>query len=289
MRLSIYPPGVKKILSITDFFIGTIQTNMGKFENKSAWWSGTQYNLTAFPDQQNDAAQRGWQVRGQLEECPTTKREHYQFAINTGYGPRMSAVMKVFQGAHIEPARKEEALKNYVVKEETRVGQLPPVSNLYPTMDQTLDMFVQYIRDKRQRPNMDDEGFTCHLDGEKWLVLFDEWVNDVAIAKLCLRVETLAVNPATRSAVKRYMNGIFKRHMKEQISKKDETDRQTDRQAEIMSRPPSTTKDDEGDEGTTLDETESQESGEGEDDGGGSTGTGDSCDGSDDDSAQSGD
>lgn len=206
--------------------------------NRATLWSGTQFNLTAFEGQQNQAKQKGWTCLGQLEECPETKRQHYQFAVKTPQ-VRMSEVCKIFQGAHMEVCRNKDALLQYVVKEETRVGELPPVSDLYPTLDATLTMFVQYLRSQERNPANDDEGFRTRVSGERWLTIFDEWVENVAIAKQRLRIETLAINPATRSAVKRYMNGIYTRHSaeirEEEARERDAAwDRQTDRQtAEI--------------------------------------------------------
>ena len=205
-----------------------------KMTNRATLWSGTQFNITAFEGQQNAAKQKGWTCLGQLEECPETKRQHYQFAVKTGQ-VRMSEVCKTFQGAHIEVCRNKDALLQYVNKKETRVGELPPVSDLYPTLDATLTMFVQYLRDQERNPANDDEGFRTRLSGDKWLTIFDEWVENVAIAKQRLRIETLAINPATRSAVKRYMNGIYTRHSseirEEESRQRDLTwERQTDRQ-----------------------------------------------------------
>lgn len=207
--------------------------------NRATLWSGTQFNISAFEGQQNSAKQRGWTCLGQLEECPETKRQHYQFAVKTPQ-VRMSEVCKIFQGAHMEVCRNKDALLQYVVKEETRIGELPKVSDLYPTLDIVLMKFVSYLRNKRSdNPAIDDEGFRMRLSGEKWLTIFDEWVENEAIAKQRLRIETLAINPSTRSAVKRYMNGIYTRHStelrEEEARERDEAwKRQTDRQtAEI--------------------------------------------------------
>lgn len=188
--------------------------------------------IEAFEGQQNLASAKGWTCLGQKETCPKTGRPHYQFAVKTPQ-VRMSEVRKLFQGAHIEEARNKAALEQYVHKEDTRSGDLPKISNLYPTLDQTLNLFVQFVRDMPKRPNASLEHATIYIDGQRWLDLFDHWVEREAIPKLRLRVETLAVNPATRSAIKKYMNGIFERHVNEQNDKSESAvlveDRQTDR------------------------------------------------------------
>jgi len=195
-------------------------------------WSGTQFNIKAFADQQNAAAQLGWTCLGQLEECPETKRQHYQFAIKTPH-IRMSQVVKVFQGAHIEVCRNKDALLQYVAKEETRIGALPEVSSLYPTLDATLQLFCEWARFKALP--YDRQGQRQRINGQAWLEYFDEWVDNVAIPVKKLRVESIAVNPATRSLVKRYMNGIYGRtvleHNEKQAAEAQKShDGQTDRQ-----------------------------------------------------------
>jgi len=200
--------------------------------NKSTMWSGTQFNIKAFADQQNAAAQLRWTCLGQLEECPETKRQHYQFAIKTPH-VRMSQVVKVFPGAHIEVCRNKDALLQYVVKEETRVGDLPEVSDLFPSLDTTLRLFCEWAQYKHIP--YDREGQRTRVAGQFWLEHFDQWVDTVAIPVNKLRVETIAVNPATRSLVKRYMNGIYGRTMLEKREQLDaqpaeSLDGQTDRQ-----------------------------------------------------------
>jgi len=65
---------------------------------------------------------------------------------------RFSAVKKAFPRAHIEVARNPAALATYVSKEETRVGQLPGKSELYPSQAKTFGMFVDWIEDDTMAP-----------------------------------------------------------------------------------------------------------------------------------------
>jgi len=212
---------------------------MPDMKNKSTMWSGTQFNIKAFADQQNAAAQQGWTCLGQLEETKEG-RPHYQFAIKTPH-IRMSQVVKTFQGAHIEVCRNKDALLQYVVKEETRIGELPAVSNLYPSLDAMLMRFCEWAQYKNIP--YDREGQRTRVAGQFWLEHFDTWVDTVAIPVEKLRVESLAVNPATRSLVKRYMNGIYGRTMLEKLHKleaeqKESLEGQTDRQTSENIIPP---------------------------------------------------
>ena len=70
------------------------------------------------------AHQKGWIVKGQ-KEVGENGTPHYQLSVNTRTQQRFSALKKVFPRAHIEIARKPSALNKYVVKKETRVGELP--------------------------------------------------------------------------------------------------------------------------------------------------------------------
>lgn len=255
-------------------------------KNKSTMWSGTQFNIKAYADQQNAAAQQGWTCLGQLEETKEG-RPHYQFAIKTPH-IRMSQVVKTFQGAHIEVCRNKDALLQYVVKEETRIGELPAVSNLYPSLDATLLMFCEWARTQRHMM-YDTQGTRRKPSGQLWLEYFDQWVNEVAIPVRELRVETLAVNPATRSAVKRYMNGIYERSIRIMSREEDQrlqaaVDRQTDRQTDENIIPPrGITSDGQSTSSSidTEDETVDQEDGEEYE---GSDGSEDSTDQGSDDS-----
>jgi hypothetical protein len=201
--------------------------------DRASFWSGTQFNLKAFEDQQNAAAQRGWSVTGQLEECPKTKRQHYQFAVKTGQ-VRMSQVRKVFPGAHIESARKPAALLQYVEKEDTRVGQLPETSSMYPNLAQLWKLMLEYmITDKY----FIVEGDTIVVnERQPWtkctqLEWFDEFVH-ISIQD-GYHIETLAVNPQTRSCWKLYASSIIVRELASK--RKSLQDRQTDRQVEFSS------------------------------------------------------
>jgi len=196
---------------------------------RATMWSGTQFNLAAFEGQQNEAARLGWTCLGQKETCPTTQKQHYQFAVKTPQ-VRMSQVRKVFQGAHIEEARNKAALEQYVTKEATRSGDLPRVSNLYPTLDQYWVLVYETLimgstdKDYRVVPVDDARWYRSNMSKDQVLAALD-----YATAELIengYRVETHAVNPQVRSAFAKFSTSLFKRAY---------ADRQTDRQTRFSS------------------------------------------------------
>jgi len=197
---------------------------------KKTLWSGTQFVLEAFKSQREDALRLGWTCEGQLEECPETGRKHYQFAIKTPQ-VRMSQVIKVFKGAHIEPARNKDALLQYVKKSETRIGDMPDVSaNKFPTADKFLNLVCQELLDTNTVPKQ-----------YRMIVGEGDWYNgrvhdddklgalDYATGQLIRKgivCELHAVNPQIRSAWKKFSTDICFRFIE---------DRQTDRQIESFS------------------------------------------------------
>jgi hypothetical protein len=193
-------------------------------------WSGTQFNLKAFEGQRNEAARAGWTTIGQLEECPDTKRQHYQFAVKTPQ-VRMSQVRKMFCGAHIEEARNKAALEQYVNKEETRIGDMPKVSELYPTLDQYWTLIYETLimgsTDKNFRvvPVERTHWYRDTMSKDQILAALD--YASAELIESGYRVETHAVNPQVRSAFAKFSTSLFKRAY---------ADRQTDRQTRISSQ-----------------------------------------------------
>jgi hypothetical protein len=192
---------------------------------KKTLWSGTQFVLEVFKSQREDALRLGWICEGQLEECPDTGRKHYQFAVKTPQ-VRMSQVIKVFKGAHIEPARNKDALLQYVKKEETRVGDMPEVDvNKFPTADKFLNLVCQELLDTNAVP----KSFRMIIGEGEWYngrVHDDDKLGalDYATSQLIRKgivCELHAVNPQIRSAWKKFSTDICFRFIE---------DRQTARQ-----------------------------------------------------------
>jgi len=197
---------------------------------KKTLWSGTQFVLEAFKSQREDALRLGWTCEGQLEECPDTGRKHYQFAIKTPQ-VRMSQVIKVFKGAHIEPARNKDALLQYVKKSETRIGDMPDVSaNKFPTADKFLNLVCQELLDTNTVPKQyrmiigEGDWYNGRVHDDDKLAALD-YATGLLIRKgiVC---ELHAVNPQIRSAWKKFSTDICFRSIQ---------DSQTDRQIESFS------------------------------------------------------
>jgi len=178
-------------------------------------WSVTINNPTA-SDEENIslARQKGWKVEGQ-KEVGEEGTPHYQLIVKTPQ-QRFSALKMAFPRAHIEVARNKKALEQYVTKEETRVGQLAAVSELYPSLQKVWDMFYDYLVEKKYTKLE-----LVKMNQTKWLANFDNFV--CKMIEKGYVIETLAVNPQIRSAVKNYGASIF---IRSEIRR--QTDRQTD-------------------------------------------------------------
>lgn len=255
------------------------------------WGPNTQFGLVAYPEQRALAEQRGWKVEGQEEKCPTTGKIHYQFWVKTPQ-VRMSEVKKIFAGAHIEVARNVKAVQQYCQKEETRSGQLPQSSDKYPTQDKLFGLFASWI----QQRYANGRG-RFPKSGEDWLINLDMCCE--ALIRDGYRVESLAVNPAVRSAIKKFGSAIYDRHISATLAEEAEStcgvDRQPDRQPELFSQTVCIPTIDERTEGedtegaTESDETSSAyDTGSGLQDSGCSTDAGDSQ-GTGDDCSEAGD
>lgn len=176
-------------------------------------WSLTINNPTAADREAlNLALQRGWKVEGQ-QETGESGTVHYQCCLRTPQC-RFSAVKKLFPRAHIEPAKNVSALLQYVSKEDTRTGSLPVQSDLYPSLSKFWDLVFSYLDDQALSP------YDGPIDEKSALKLLDQ-----ASYHLILNgyhVETLAVNPQTRSAFSKFLTALWIR------SKHSQTARQTD-------------------------------------------------------------
>lgn len=61
----------------------------------------------------------------QLEKAGTTGKEHVQFAVKFKEAKTMATMKKLFDGAHLEPAKNWIAAKQYCMKEDTRIEAGP--------------------------------------------------------------------------------------------------------------------------------------------------------------------
>ena len=88
---------------------------------KSTWWSVTAYN-DEIALMEGEMPEWVKAIHGGRETCPTTGRLHFQGAVQCFQQQRMSKFKSWLPTAHLEPARQEDALRNYVMKPETAAG-----------------------------------------------------------------------------------------------------------------------------------------------------------------------
>lgn len=89
----------------------------------------------------NKARQRGWKVEGQLE-VGKEGTPHWQIFIHSQQ--RFSGIKAMFPTAHIEVCRNPEAVRNYVKKTDTRVGDLPS-QNVSMTMNKVMMLIANNV------------------------------------------------------------------------------------------------------------------------------------------------
>jgi len=142
---------------------------------------------------------------------------------------RFSAVKKHFPRAHIEIARNVVALQQYVTKQDTRQSGLPTSQEKYPSLSKLWVLVyheftaLNYLDRSSWEP---DTLWHRETAGRPTLELFDDAIH--RLIRKGYHVESLAVNPATRSMFKTYWSSLFCRVVQELT----ETDRQTDTRLE---------------------------------------------------------
>lgn len=186
-------------------------------------WSVTINNPTPSDDEEIALArQKGWKVEGQ-KEVGEGGTPHYQLLVRTPQ-VRFSAVKKAFSRAHIEPAKNVEALANYVVKEETRAGALPSTQDQYPSLSKLWNLMYIWLTESRGYKfdvpsGSSDARVPCRVrfvecscrDFMEPLAVFDEFIKDMICAGY--HVESIGVNPQTRSMWSNYWSAILFREL----------------------------------------------------------------------------
>lgn len=112
--------------------------------DKATWWSVTAWDneILLLEDIAKYPAFVK-KVYGGREECPTSKKEHFQGAIQCNTQVRMSALKNWLAKAHFEPARQQDALRKYAMKADTATGEKLERSN--PTKFYTADELLTEI------------------------------------------------------------------------------------------------------------------------------------------------
>jgi len=222
---------------------------------RSTSWSVTINNPT--PEDEECIAlarQKGWMVEGQLEKGENGT-PHYQLMVKTPQA-RFSALKKAFPRGHIEVARNSAALKQYVTKEETRLAPLSSQSSMYPSLSKFWDLLYDELSEITKCPAEDYDWYSMVNESQVKLY-YNQAVREL-IAKGYV-VETIAVNPQTKTAFLNFAKEIFFRCWKT---------RQTDRQTQRVQIP--TTKVEDEDINNANDESESRNEGDGDDESEGS-------------------
>lgn len=194
---------------------------------RSMWWSITINNPTADDEEALALArQAGWKIEGQLEKG-AEGTPHYQLAVKSPGQVRFSAVKKLFARAHIEAARQPKALRLYAGKEETRIGELPTSQEMYPS----LSKFWELIAFELDALNPYIVG--TWFGAEEWDERKGEGPLPSAVEALKkatsrliekgYHVESLASNPAVKSAWKDFHVALCRRSYDER-RKREERD-----------------------------------------------------------------
>jgi len=180
---------------------------------RSSNWSITINNPTK---EDVECVLPGWKLEGQYEEGEVDGTTHFQGYLKTPQ-VRFSAVKAAFPRAHIEIARDVSALKKYVHKEETRVGEFNAVST--PNIFQLQSTVADLWNDEEYKTLIDsiDDKFKS----EAPLRYVDKLVTQLIRAGV-RGIEFTAINPMWRSSWKNFSAAIIARS------------RQTDRQTETV-------------------------------------------------------
>lgn len=157
-----------------------------------------------------------WKLEGQ-EEKGSGEDHHYQLMLWTG-DQRCSAVMKIFPQCHIEVAKNQFALQNYVHKAETRIGEFKTIENKSPQWHIIVAKFAEWLI---QTDNQDVR------DDDRKMRLWDEFI--IESLKDGMRVDIVGVNPQYRLCIKTYWSAYVYLAI-ERLSNPPPltTDRQTD-------------------------------------------------------------
>lgn len=183
--------------------------------DKASAWSVTINNPTA-DDLREWEQLKGYswvrEVKGQMERGENGTL-HIQGFVKTQH-IRFSQIKRALTRAHIEKARNEAALVNYVQKEETRVAAIPTAKIATQKdvqrrlMQMTLEKYLQGGRENTK------EGFYSWLELEtvKNKHFPEIWL-DAAVKMLILDgyfgIEFVVSNPQVRTAFKKYFCEII--------------------------------------------------------------------------------
>jgi hypothetical protein len=179
-----------------------LRADMTSPDNRASCWSVTINNPTAA--EVNVILPSGWTLTGQYE-VGEEGTKHFQGMLKTPQ-VRFSAVKKQFPRAHIEVARNQTALKQYVDKEETRVASFG--GNESPTIFQYQDIIADDWNDEEYAAYCEECLKTTVTDP---LLGYIDLLCSRRIADGARALEFVSVNPIWRSSWKRFASAIVKR------------------------------------------------------------------------------
>lgn len=153
----------------------------------------------------------GWKLSGQIEQCPDTKRYHFQAMLRTPQ-VRFSAVVNAMSKAHIELAKNKSALASYVTKEESRVATIESTQAI-PTLFEYQGMIAEKYDEEECKAFIARRMEVTEWKeqyGEAFVKYIDSLVaKDIKSGRR--GAEYIAVNPMWRSAWKLFGPEIISR------------------------------------------------------------------------------
>jgi len=179
----------------------------------------------------HSARARGWRITGQVEKAPTTGTLHYQLMLQTPQ-TRFAAIKRAFPTAHIEIAKRKIALSQYVVKEATRVADLPQEDEKYPTTAKFwMLVFKTHNTGNSDGWDLTDEDAVRFYDTQRQkeldanpLAFLDQTAAD--LIRRGYVIDSHITNPAVRS--------FWNKFHAEVLYRTRAADRQTDRRKEAL-------------------------------------------------------
>nr|ALE29748.1 replication associated protein [Lake Sarah-associated circular virus-37]ALE29750.1 replication associated protein [Lake Sarah-associated circular virus-37]ALE29752.1 replication associated protein [Lake Sarah-associated circular virus-37]ALE29754.1 replication associated protein [Lake Sarah-associated circular virus-37]ALE29756.1 replication associated protein [Lake Sarah-associated circular virus-37] len=115
-------------------------------QTKGTWWSVTAYGDNIIKLEDKDAIPDYIRtIYGGREQCPTTGRLHFQGALQCASQCRAGRILDWLPGVHLEKAKNSDALKKYVMKEETAAGEKTEVinKNEYTTLQKAMELLAE--------------------------------------------------------------------------------------------------------------------------------------------------
>lgn len=185
-----------------------LRADMTSPDNRASCWSVTINNPT--DAEVNVTLPSGWKLTGQYEVGDGAETRHFQGMLKTPQ-VRFSAVKKMFPRAHIEVARNQAALKQYVDKEETRVASFG--GNESPTIFQYQDIIADDWNDEEYAEFV-EEHLKLNVEADPLLAYVDHLCSK-RIEEGAKGLEFVSVNPIWRSSWKRFGPAIVRRRRAE--------------------------------------------------------------------------